>query len=28
MVIMLHKFIFKFTEYEYTHSIDDILFEK
>jgi len=22
MVIMLHKFIFKFTEYENTHSID------
>jgi len=28
MVIMLHKFIFKFTEYEYTHRIDDTLFEK
>jgi len=28
VVIMFHKFIFKFTEYEYTHSIDDTLFEK
>jgi len=28
MVIMLHKFIFKFTEYEYTHGIDDTLLEK
>jgi len=25
---MLHKFIFKFTEYKYIHSIGDILFEK
>jgi len=28
MVIMLHKFIFKFTEYEYMYNIDDTLFEK
>jgi len=28
MVIMLYKFIFKFTEYEYMRSINDTLFEK
>jgi len=28
MIIMLYKLIFKFTEYEYVHSIDDTLVEK